>query len=268
MARLIVPTDFSPAAEKALDQAFLLAKKNNDEVELLHVVLMPPIESPKAVRSVLGEKKTEVERLKDLAQSRIKGLKLPDNTRWRVKVVYAEAILEGIMERFGKAKAKLVVMGTTGTTGFANRIFGSNTGNLIAQSSFPVLAIPPDWKPVNLQKLEFCMTPDQLSNHTRDIKKWSSWLGAGASVLYLTKVPNLMMKRGKSAFPVKTVITDPEDPLYEDLVEYSKSTKNTALVMFVHERPTVFDRIFNRSVTRQVANHLQIPLLALPVKGE
>ncbi len=267
MARLIVPTDYSPTAEKALDQALLLAQRSNDEVELLHIVMMPPsTDSPRIHEYVLGGRKEEEERLRALAKARIKALKLPETTRWRVKVLYPEHFLGAILSRFKKARAKLIVMGTTGVSGIANKIFGSNTANLIGRGEVPVLTIPPNWIPALLPKLEFCMLPDQVDTYKKDIKKWSSWFGAKPSVLYFKKIATGATPPDKSPFPMKTVLTVPQDPLWGDLVEYSKGLKDAALAMFVHERMTVFERIFSKSITGQVAGRVQVPLLAMPVK--
>jgi nucleotide-binding universal stress UspA family protein len=268
MARLIVPTDYSSTAEKALDQALLLAKNNNDEVELLHIVIVPPsAESPKIWEYITGDEKQEKARLEALVQARIKALKLPKTTRWRAKVLYADRFLPSLIGRFEKSKAKLVVMGTTGVSGLANKIFGSNTANLIEKAELPVLAIPPNWIPSAIKKLEFCITLEQVASQRRDIKKWSTWFGADPIVVHFTNVANAGTGKVKSLFPIKAVLTMPQEPLYQDLVEYSTGLKGTALCLFVHERLTVFERIFDKSVTGQVAGHVQIPMLALPMKG-
>ncbi|MBK8561957.1 MAG: universal stress protein [Saprospiraceae bacterium] len=271
MARLIVPTDYSSTAEKALDQALLLAKKHNDEVELLHIVIVPPSgESPKIWEYITGEEKQEKAKLEGLAQARIKALKLPETTRWRAKVVYADRFLPSLIGRFEKTKAKLVVMGTTGVGGLANKIFGSNTANLIEKAEVPVLAIPPSWDPTDLQKLEFCIAPDQVDELKSNIKRWANWFGVEPQVVHFANVANAGTgkDKDKSPFQVKAVLTVPEEPLYQDLVEYSTGLKNTALCMFVHERLTVFERIFNKSITGLVAGHVQIPMLALPLKED
>jgi nucleotide-binding universal stress UspA family protein len=269
MARLIVPTDYSSTAEKALDQALLLAKKHNDEVELLHIVIVPPSgESPKIWEYITGEEKQEKAKLEVLAQARIKALKLPETTRWRAKVVYADRFLPSLIGRFEKTKAKLVVMGTTGVGGLANKIFGSNTANLIEKAEVPVLAIPPSWNPTELQKLEFCIAPEQVLELKSDIKRWATWFGVEPLVVHFTNVANAGTGKAKTPFPIKAVLTVPAEPLYQDLVEYSTGLKNTALCMFVHERMTVFERIFNKSITGLVAGHVQIPMLALPLKED
>ncbi len=268
MARLIVPTDYSSTAEKALDQALLLAKKHDDEVELLHIVIVPPSgESPRIWDVIVSEEDREIKKLEALAQARIEALKLPEATRCRVKVLYADRFLPSLIGRFENTNAKLVVMGTTGVNGMANKIFGSNTANLIEKANIPVLAIPPSWEPTDLQKLEFCITPEQMGELNSDIKRWANWFGVEPLIVHFTDVANAGTGKADDApFPVKAVLTVPEEPLYQDLVEYSKGLKDTVLCMFVHERMTIFERIFDKSLTGQVAGLVQIPMLALPLR--
>jgi nucleotide-binding universal stress UspA family protein len=264
MARIIVPTDFSAPAERALDQALLLALPHNDEVELLHVVEMTPAAEYSAIRKrILEDHLTEEDRLNDLVQTRIKALGISPLVRWRVKVIYASDFLDALQKRFKAVKAKLVVMATTGMNGLADRLFGSSTARLIGEAKLPVLAIPPDWKASPLHKLKVCVTPEQVPSSNKVLARWSKWLDAGTELLYLTSLPGLATAKPETPFPFRVVKSPPETPLYQDLVNYSEGMKETALVMFVHERG-FFERIFDRSITKQVAGKVKVPLLTLP----
>ena len=132
MSLIIVPIDYSANSKKALDQAFLLAHQTGSQVELLHIIDVAKFaNSPKILEIVMSERKEEEAKLKNLALQRIAALGIGPGIRWRVKVLYTDSFLNGVLNRFGKAKAKLVVMGTHGVTGMADKIFGSNTANLI-----------------------------------------------------------------------------------------------------------------------------------------
>ena len=265
MSLLIVPIDYSANAEKALDAALLLAYRTGSQVELLHVIDLTAFSGmPKILEMVMNDRKEEEAKLKSLALQRIAALGTGPGIRWRVKVLYTDSFLNGVLNRFGKAKAKLVVMGTHGVTGMADKIFGSNTANLIGRAKVPVLAIPPLWSPSVLQKLSVCATPEQLSRHGKLASKWGDWLKCETEAFYITALP-FTGQGAKSPIPFKIVPSPIETPLYEDLVEYSKGLKDEALLMFVHER-SFFDKIFDASITEKVAGLVQIPLLALPVE--
>jgi nucleotide-binding universal stress UspA family protein len=154
-------------------------------------------------------------------------------------------------------------MATTGLDRLADKIFGSSTLKLIGEAKLPILAIPPDWKATPLHKLKVCVTPEQIPTMNRSLLSWSKWLDAGTELLYMTSLPNLATAKPATPFPFRVVKSPPETPLYQDLVNYSEGMKETALVMFVHERG-FFERIFDRSITKQVAGEVKIPLLTLP----
>ncbi|MEK7255903.1 MAG: universal stress protein [Bacteroidota bacterium] len=258
MGLLIVPTDFSPNAEKALDQALLLAKQTGDQVELLEVF--------KPVKPKISEKE-EKEKLKQLVVQRIDALQLGEGVRWRAKVLFDGNFIHALIRRFKNCKAKLVIIGTHGAHALADKIFESDTAGLIGKAEIPVLAIPPNWSPASIQKLSVCLMPEQVSHHAKLIQKWSGWLGGEVEGLYFTMMPGAL-SAVKSPFPFHEIPSPVETPLYEDLAKYSAGRKGEALAMFVHKR-SFFQKIFDYSITKKAAGLVEVPLLALPVsKGE
>ena len=265
MSLIIVPIDYSANSKKALDQAFLLAHQTGSQVELLHLVELNNFSGmPKILEMVMSERKEEEAKLKILALNRIAALGIEPGIRWRVKLLYTYSFLNDVLNRFVKAKAKLVVMGTHGVSGLTDKIFGSNTANLIGRAKVPVLAIPAHWKPAAIKKMSVCGVSDQISQHAKLIGKWSKWLGCEVETLYFTALPGIATAV-KSPFPHQIVPNPIETPLYQDLVEYSSKLKDEMLVMFNHKR-SFFDQIFDASITEKVAGLVQIPLLTLPVE--
>jgi len=266
MSLIIVPVDYSANAEKALDAALLLAHRTGSQVELLHVIDLTAFSGrPKILEMVKNDRKKDEEKLKNLAQARIAALSIEPGIRWRVKLVYTTSeFFDGIIQRFKQARAKLVVMGTHGVTGMADKIFGSNTANLIGKAKVPILAIPSQWSATMLEKLSVFATPEQVSRHGNLAGKWGDWFKCELEAMYITALP-FTGQGTKSPIPFKIVPSPIETPLYKDLVEYSQGLKNEALVMFVHER-SFFKKIIDGSITEKVAGLIGIPLLALPVR--
>jgi nucleotide-binding universal stress UspA family protein len=263
MSLLIVPTDYSPNAEKALDQALLIAAGRGDQVELLHVVEITRYATmPKVLDVVMANRKEEEAKLKDLLERRVKAIGISDQRR-RIKVIYSDDLMNAIVNRFRQIKAKLAVVGSHGVSGLGDKLLGSNTSKLIGIAKIPVLAIPPQWTPSPIKKFSVCMQPDQVAHHAGLIKKWGKWFGVEVEGFYFSAMPveNSVVK---GPFPFHVVPDPIETPLYQDLVDYSKNLKDEALVMLVHQR-SFFEKIFDSSITKKVASYVQIPLLAVPV---
>lgn len=143
MKRVLVPTDFSEHADRALTVAIGLAKPLGATIDLVHVYGVPmPV-----VASIGGSVPPPLPTPNDLMSIQ-KGL---DQIAERVRVAGVEcfiAIVEGspaveIVSRSRKINADLIVIGTHGRTGFRRVIFGSVAEEVLRRTSLPILMVPP-----------------------------------------------------------------------------------------------------------------------------
>ncbi|MCB0775145.1 MAG: universal stress protein, partial [Chitinophagaceae bacterium] len=134
MKQILVPTDFSPNAEKALDYAIQLAKFLRSEVFVLHSV------DPGLPESTIADSNEKMELLKKSIASK---------EMVQVKTEICEgATVNAIVDVSADEKPDLVVMGTLGNSAFKEKVFGSKTAAVIGKADVPVLAIPllAEWK--------------------------------------------------------------------------------------------------------------------------
>lgn len=134
---ILVPTDFSPASDSALDLARDLAGPFNAEIHLLHVrtVFDGPIVSP--------EDLNEVERILALSDARTlqaleasaKGIEAPTHCHIRRGTAPADAIIDAVSEH----DCDLVIMGTNGRRGLKGLLVGSVAKEVVHRSPVPVL---------------------------------------------------------------------------------------------------------------------------------
>ncbi|MBL7748888.1 MAG: universal stress protein, partial [Chitinophagaceae bacterium] len=134
MKKIIVPTDFSPNADKALDYAVQIAIQSGGEIILVHAV------DPEIMED-------KIRKATEKMELTIKGSAGADVINIIPKVCLDRPI-PGILGSISEYNADLVVMGTLGNTALAERILGSITASVIGKSPVPVLAIPllSDWK--------------------------------------------------------------------------------------------------------------------------
>lgn len=139
-ARIVVPHDFSPAADAALEAAIGLAKALGSELHLLHVYHRPveilsPYEVPlpqSVVEEIRSAAKTRLERA--LEPVRAAGLEATPHV---VEGVPAEAIAETARS----LPADLVVMGTRGLSGLKHVLLGSVAERTLRSAPCPVLTV-------------------------------------------------------------------------------------------------------------------------------
>ena len=133
--RILVPTDGSDHAERAMAAALALAEPDDAEVHALHVVdarlYDTSIDSAVAPLRRDGERFTG--RLADLAE----GTDVPVTTAVEVGRP-ARAILEYVAAN----DVDLVVVGTRGRGGLVHRLLGSTTDYVVTHATVPVHVVP------------------------------------------------------------------------------------------------------------------------------
>lgn len=142
MKKILVPTDFSENAEKALASAIRIAEKTKAHLLILHVY-QPYVDS-----IALPEYTGSLEIYRELEASRRE--KLDEAVAIaRHKGVHAEAVWAtggtqpAILNQAEKNHIDLIVMGRTGRGGFLDKLLGSNSASVASDVDCAVLIIPP-----------------------------------------------------------------------------------------------------------------------------
>ncbi len=139
VTRILAATDFSPAAERAMRRAALIAKRLGAELHLLHVVhplhLYPGQEIDagpldEAALAAAGE------RLGPLADRLAEHYAIPTRAVWRIGRAYSR-----IAEYARDATADLVVVGAHGENTLLRLVLGSTTQRLLGARSGPTLIV-------------------------------------------------------------------------------------------------------------------------------
>lgn len=143
--RLLVPVDFSPYSQEALDHAVFLAKRLDGELYLLHV-FEPPFYPP-AGRSldVPSEVYQWIRGLKEDASKKLSDLAaVVAHQGVRIQPFLKEGVpFMVILEMAAEVDADLIVMGTHGRTGLARVMLGSVAERIVRKSPCPVYTVRP-----------------------------------------------------------------------------------------------------------------------------
>jgi nucleotide-binding universal stress UspA family protein len=135
---ILVPTDFGPSAEAALDLAIDLAKTWNAQLTLFHVAEIPPFAyagmeySPDFVTPILDAGTAQLEDLKKKVVARC------PNVTTECKLGFPR---EEILARAEAVGADLIVMGTHGRRGLSRVFLGSVAERVVRLSRVPVLTV-------------------------------------------------------------------------------------------------------------------------------
>jgi universal stress protein A len=137
--KILCPTDFSPCAEAAFDQAAALAKLLTAEIVLLHVVpevqdyFLTPDMVP-IVQPVTAAARNWATDQLDKARRRASGVPVTSELRMG-------PMLDSILASAVANKVDLIVVGTHGRTGLKHALLGSVAERIVRHSVVPVLTV-------------------------------------------------------------------------------------------------------------------------------
>lgn len=204
--RILFPTDFSDAAEAALDHALLLAGALSAELHLLHVhvLLENDPENPELRAS---DPSTATARLDELAKRRQRGLESrePDLD---VTVVHAEergySAPGAILDYADEHGVDLVVMGSHGRRGIGRWLLGSVASQVVHHAPCPVLVVRAGVR-AKARPVESILVPTDFSDSSRAaltaVRELAGALGARIVLLHAVDFPTYPAFYSEAMFP-------------------------------------------------------------------
>jgi len=150
---ILVPTDFSEAANNALKVAVAMAKRHHANIHLLHAIqpyLFAGVDEVHGLASFTPLPFVQIanENLEKTKQTILASNNFEVTGHTIVgSVSYSVASLLKIIE------FDLIVIGTHGNTGWVEKIIGSNTLSVIKESAIPVLSIPPTFTKITFDSV-------------------------------------------------------------------------------------------------------------------
>ncbi|AUL48417.1 universal stress protein [Bordetella trematum] len=140
-SHILIPTDGSELAERAVERGLGLARKLGARVTLIRVVqpLQPPAGESVQLRATLQEyeraEHTQIEQWMSEAAERAKDSGLACEAVTAVSVLPHEAIVKAAVER----GCDLIVIASHGRSGLSALLLGSVTQKVLTHSELPVL---------------------------------------------------------------------------------------------------------------------------------
>lgn len=267
---ILVPIDFSDCSINALRFAIEAAYQLKARLHLFHAYHIP---IPVAEMTLAMDARI-VEDFQSKAETNYAELKadIPSVTEVTdsFEIEFAFAI-DAILKR-AKQDVDLVIMGTKGATGLKEVLMGSLTADVISKSNRPILAIPEDAQSCNIRKIIFASD----FNKVDDPSCWDIITaiveGFGASLDLLHVNPNLgatSVEKAEEAFHLDQYLKEIEheflfvtDKDVEKGINDYVNKNPVDMLILMPKRHSLFGKLFHTSVTKKMAYHTHIPLLA------
>ncbi len=264
---ILVPTDFTPVADCALDHAIEIAKLFNHTINLLHII---------------GKKTNEQQRERILGK--LKKISETNHARTGIKIDYQieeGSIFEEISSTASNLNAEFVVMGIHGKQG-VQHIIGSYAYKVICSSMVPVMVVKRKHHHVGFNNIVIPVgfnadpTP-KINNAIKFAKYFDSVihvigvLKTKSSVYKIKKesmLKNLVDYVEKAGVKIKAEIIVRSGADFDDEVLRYAREIDADLIMIVAERSGRFNLVMGRNDAEQIIDKADIPVLTVIPNSE
>lgn len=272
MKRILVPCDFSKPSKEAFKMAVDIASKSNGTVTVLHILYVPTDYDPNFIGDPIAYNPQLFTSMEEEAKTSFEEMnKAHGNESIKIDLeIQVGGIIECI-KRISKAKKiDLVLMGTSGSSGFQEAFIGSNTEKIVRFSDVPVLAVrtAPNISSVKTILLPTTANLDQ-TEFIEHVKKLQTFFKATLHILLINTPTNFRQdaeaKEALEEFVKHHHLKDyalhfksyrNED---EGIIDFAYTNKADLIAMATHSRKGLA-HLFSGSVTEDVVNHIQTPV--------
>ena len=274
MKKILIPTDFSKHAEYALKVAAQIAKKNNGEIILLHMLELPnqasdAIGGGAAIPEIMFFKNAAIKKLEDLMdEDYLEGIKVSE-------VVQFELAFDGILKISKVNEVDLIVMGSHGASGYKEMFIGSNAEKVVRNSEVPVLIIKAEEE--NFEVNDFVFASDFSEEIKKPFEKVVEFANKFDATLHLamintpnnfkpTSLSNQIMDEFVANFKVNKFETHiyNESNVEKGILNFANSIDADLIGMSTHGRKGL-SHFFNGSISEDLVNHSSRPVVTFKI---
>lgn len=277
MKKILVPVDFSEPSENALKVAVELAKRNNSELHVLHVIEL--------AESLFGTEQFNVNNeqivyFMQMAKKRfhtflekdyLKGIDVKDH-------IEPGSTALAIKDTVSNNNIDIIVMGSSGTSGLEEIVIGSNTEKVVRYSEVPVLIVKNEMKTISVKNAVFASN-FELENLEpyKKAKKIADSFDAKMQMLYVNLPGNQFSSTLEIQEQMRVFLNKVEMPLKKENIEIfndytieegvlngAEHLKADLIIIPTHGRKGL-SHFFNGSISEDVVNHSEIPVLTLKI---
>lgn len=266
MKNILIPTDFSDNAGKALDVALALANKFGATLHMLHAYHSTSHAGhlSNVNRVIKADREKEMEEFLEKTKASID---FDLEIKGYCKKGYPVELIEQLVD---KADIDLTIMGTLGASNIGKKMMGSTTSNLIKNGSTPVLAIPTNIVYTDLDTLVVALDAMSMkAPATLDpMVKLAQKLGLKIELVHVSdgKIHTDIdpaIKDYLNQFDVPFAYSKVQsEHILEGILNFARDKGNALLCMVSHQR-NWFENLFHSSVSQKIALQSELPLLVL-----
>jgi len=279
MKRILVPTDFSPTAERAFSFALDLAAKAKGTIILYHTYV--PVESTfigteKIRKQYNTQNETNIVKQLQRLRKKVAG---ESNEVAVSAIVGRSPLIDNILGFAEHNHIDLIVMGTQGASGLKKTIIGSVAARVIEKSDLPVLLVPAKYELEEPKQFVFATNYQSSDKQALTLVDAIAKLyHAEIAVLHFLNVYDTEAEKEKKkndfdtfAYSLQRVFNESkikfhllEVPSVMETMEALDNKFPYDILAMVRRNKTFLEKMFIRGFTQKMTIVTKKPLLVIP----
>lgn len=274
MKKLLVPTDFSKAAENALKVASQLAKKYDCEIYLLHMLDLPFQEvdtmgNHSALPEAMFFMKLAHQRFEEvMARDYLEGITVHETVK-------ADSNFSSVVDVCHEHGVDMIVMGSHGASGFKEMFVGSNAEKVVRTSDIPVLVIKNEHANFTVDNFVFA---SDFKNDNKETYRQAVDIAKSFDAkihLLMVNTPNNFSNTSDSKRRILEFIKDypftnytlnvyNDESVEKGILNFSKEIDADLIGISTHGRQGIA-HFFNGSISEDLVNHAKRPVITFKI---
>ena len=273
MKRILVPCDFSRAAEEAFHFATKIVGKHASEIHLLYVIDSSLANnSASELSHVANFNGVFMERMEAELQEKLQALKTKYGAEHiSISLSIELGLLSQNIERYIKEeKIDVVAMGTNGASGLKEIFVGSNTEKIVRKAKVPVVAVPLGSSTEVISNIVFPVDPaEDPSNYLKELRFIQNLFKSKLQILWIN-TPNIFKSDTEALNDLREFAEEYQLRDYklnvrsdyteqEGILTFAAGISGALIFMPTHGRAGLAHWLTG-SITENVVNHVQSPV--------
>lgn len=272
MRKLLIPTDFSSNAENAVRYAFAMMKNTGEEVEyvLLNAYTIPHGGSNTMLVSITDILKRDSENGLRSCMKKIKS----EDEEIDIRTVSMHGSLSTCIETLlDHEDFDLIVMGTLGAGGLKKVLLGSNTSEVVAKIDLPILIVPHEarYNPPDNILFTTDFRPAKREYQVKSLLNFAMPLDSQIFILNIHRQKDVVnVDEAKAMSGLEKLFEGTRHSYHHRIgddiimgIEHFIEENDIKIVAMIVRHLSFLESIFHKSLTREMAMHTKIPMLAL-----
>ena len=271
MQKILVPTDFSDNSKAGLRFAIQLASQHPYQLTFFHCYHMNQLTSSDSKeesddKSGVDRLQTQLNNFVDTVYNELNATQ--DSTTC---IVQSSVAPDASIRDYATKNGYSYICISTRGAGKFDRVFGTNTSNLISFSDVPVIAVPKFYTAKKITDIIYASDLNNLEVELVKVVDFAKPLEAEVELLHITSPIELETNSETIEAAVKTFSKydiklhvekpNPSESLVSNLEAAIEKSNPSMMIMFTQQNRTFFEKLFLSSKTEEFSFNLKVPLL-------